>query len=163
MADFDRIYTEYFSAVYKYVYSLCRNESVAEEITQESFYKALNHIDRFDGKCKLYVWICQIAKNTYFTYAKKHSRHMPEDEPEARGTFTPDFETELMDKETAWQIHKLLHELKEPYKEVFTLRVFGELPFSHIADLFGKTESWARLVFYRAKAELRRKYDEKSL
>ena len=59
-----------------------------------------------------------------------------------------------LDKENARRLHILLHNLNEPYKEVFTLRVFGELPFSQIGELFGKTDSWARLIFYRAKKQL---------
>lgn len=160
VTDFEAIYVEHFGNVCKYVFSLCRDESLAEEITQEAFYKAMQHIDRFDGKCKLYVWLCQIAKNTYYTYAKKQKRCVPEAEAGQSLQETQGFEHEVLDKETTWRLHKLLHRLEEPYKEVFTLRVFGELPFSRIGELFGKTDAWARLVFYRAKKELRRDLDE---
>lgn len=74
MTDFEEIYRENFTDVYKYIYSLCRNVSLAEKITQETFYKALRHIDGFDGRCRLYVWLCQVAKNTYYTYQKKQKR-----------------------------------------------------------------------------------------
>lgn len=151
--DFENIYTEYFSDVYKYVLSLCRNEATAEEITQETFFKAMRHIDKFNGNCKLYVWLCQIAKNTYFKFTAKRKRILPE-----MDTDTPDpvldVETAYLDREDARTLHILLHNLNEPYKEVFTLRVFGELPFSQIGELFGKTDSWARLTFYRAKKQL---------
>jgi len=151
--DFGKIYTEYFSDVYKYVLSLCRNETVAEEVTQETFFKAMRHIDKFKGDCKLYVWLCQIAKNTYFSFAKKQHLFVADEDTEYQD-FTADIESSLLDKETSKQLHILLHALKEPYKEVFTLRVFGELPFTQIAELFGKTDSWARLIFYRAKKQL---------
>ena len=72
-------------------------------------------------------------------------------------------EGQLLERETAWELHKLLHRLDEPYKEVFSLRVFGELSFSQIGQLFGKSDSWARLIFYRAKTELRRRADENQL
>ncbi len=160
MAGFEAIYTEHFQNVYRYVYTLCRNESVAEEITQEAFYKALENLDKFDGKCRLFVWLCQIAKNTYFTYLKKQRRYAPESEMPPSGS---SMESDLEDADTAWQIHKLVHQLSEPYKEVFSLRVFGQLPFAQIAQLFGKTDSWARLIFYRAKQELRRGLDENEL
>lgn len=160
MDDFEAIYIQHFDSVYKYVFSLCRNEVVAEEITQETFYKAMEHMDKFDGKCKLYVWLCQIAKNTLFTQAKKQKRHIPETDVDFSQQSEPSFESEFWDKETAWELHKLLHRLSEPYKEVFSLRVFGELPFSQIGELFGKSDSWARLIFYRAKTELRRNLDE---
>lgn len=163
MADFETIYIEHFENVYKYVFSLCRNEAVAEEITQEAFCKAMEHIDRFDGKCKLYVWLCQIAKNTYFTYAKKQKRYVSESDFDFSQQTEQSFENGIFDRETAWHIHKLLHRLDEPYKEVFSLRIFGELPFSQIGELFGKTDSWARLIFYRAKKEIRRGLDENAL
>ncbi len=163
VADFEAIYMEHFLNVYKYVLSLCRNESLAEEITQEAFYKALNGIDRFDGKCQLYVWLCQIAKNTYFTYAKKQKRYTTEADVDMSLEAAPEIESSYLDKETARRLHVLLHQLKDPYKEVFTLRVFCELPFSQIGELFGKTDSWARLIFYRAKIELRRGLDENNL
>lgn len=161
MTDFEAVYTEHFQNVYRYVFSLCRNEALAEEITQEAFYKAMEHIGRFDGKCRLYVWLCQIAKNTYYTYFKKQKRCVPEADPELWEA--PEFEDKLLDKEAAWKIHKKLHQLDEPYKEVFSLRIFGELSFSQIGELFGKTDSWARLVFYRAKKELRRDLDEDTM
>lgn len=160
MGDFEAIYVQHFDGVYKYVFSLCRNEMVAEEITQETFYRAMEHIDKFEGKCKLYVWLCQIAKNTFLTYAKKQKRHVSETDIDLSQQIEARFENEILDKETVWKLHKLLHELSEPYKEVFSLRVFGELPFSQIGELFGKSDSWARLIFYRAKKELRRDLDE---
>ena len=160
MEDFEAIYVQHFDGVYKYVFSLCRNETIAEEITQEAFYRAMEHIDKFEGKCKLYVWLCQIAKNTFLTYAKKQKRHVSETDIDLSKQIEPSFESEILDKETLWKLHKLLHGLSEPYKEVFSLRVFGELPFSQIGELFGKSDSWARLIFYRAKKELRRDLDE---
>lgn len=163
MADFEVIYIQYFESVYKYVFSLCRNETVAEYVTQEAFYKAMEHLNQFDGKCKLYVWLCQIAKNTFFTYSKKQKRYTSETDVNSHEPTESNFESRLFEKETAWEIHKLLHQLGEPYKEVFSLRIFGELPFSQIGELFGKTDSWARLIFYRAKNELRRGFDENNL
>lgn len=160
MEDFETIYVQHFDGVYKYVFSLCRNETIAEEITQEAFYRAMEHIDKFEGKCKLYVWLCQIAKNTFLTYAKKQKRYVSETDIDLSQQIEPSFESEILDKETLWKLHKLLHGLSEPYKEVFSLRVFGELPFSQIGELFGKSDSWARLIFYRAKKELRRDLDE---
>ena len=150
MTDFEEIYATYFDSVYQYVLSLCRDVHTAEEVTQESFCKAMTHLDRFDGRCRLYVWLCQVAKNTYLTHVRKQKRRAvpPEGEPSH-----PGFEGELLDSDSAWQLHRLLHDLNEPYKEVFSLRVFGELSFSQIGQLFGKSDSWARLIFYRAKTE----------
>ena len=150
--SFEQIYHEHFSDVYKYILSLCRDEAIAEEVTQECFFKAMHSMDKFNGSCKLYVWLCQIAKNTYFTLHQKRKRFAPSDDDEFSSE--RDIETTYLEKDTAKQLHVLLHNLDEPYKEVFTLRVFVELPFSQIGELFGKTDSWARLIYYRAKKKL---------
>jgi len=161
--DFEAIYLEHFQCVYKYVMSLCQNKAIAEDITQESFYKAMENIDKFDGDGQLSTWLCQIAKNTYFSYYRKHKRIVPEDDGSRSPLIFLDFESDIVDDETSRQLHLLLHDLSEPYKEVFMLRVFGELPFLQIGTLFGKTDSWARLVYYRAKSELRKGLDENNM
>ena len=149
MEDFDQIYADYYSEVYKFVLSLCQNHSLAEEITQESFFKALKSIDSFDGNCKLITWLCKIARNTLYSYTKKHSRQV--DYPLEDIISYENIEEQFADKETAYAIHKVLHKLNEPYKEVFWLRIFGELSFAQVGALFEKTESWARVTYYRAK------------
>ena len=151
MTDFQEVYDLYFKDVYKYALSLSRDPDIAEEVTQETFFKALKSIDSFRGQCRLYVWLCQIAKNTYFTYAGKQAKAAAEREVSSGETM----EEKLLTKETAFEIHKLLHNLPEPYKEVFSLRVFGELSFSQIGELFGKTESWARVTYHRAKLKIK--------
>lgn len=151
MTDFQEVYDLYFKDVYKYALSLSRDPDIAEEVTQETFFKALKSIDSFRGQCRLYVWLCQIAKNTYFTYAGKQPKAAAEREVSSGETM----EEKLLTKETAFEIHKLLHNLPEPYKEVFSLRVFGELSFSQIGELFGKTESWARVTYHRARLKIK--------
>ncbi len=151
--DFGEIYEKHFADVYQYVLSLSRDEAITEEVTQETFFKAMHHIDKFNGTCKLYVWLCQIAKNTYFTLYLKQKRIVSDLDTNLSDT-TLNLETDYLDKEAIRQLHILLHNLKEPYKEVFTLRVFGELSFFQIGELFEKTDSWARLIFYRAKKQL---------
>ncbi|MCB2300061.1 RNA polymerase sigma factor [Clostridium tagluense] len=152
MTDFGVIYSQYFADVYKYALSVCRNETLAEEITQETFFKALKSIDKFKGDCKIRVWLCQIAKNTYFSLCQKNKHITDESHEETEGEC---IEQKLINSETVREIHKTLHFLNQPYKEVFTLRVFGELSFLQIAELFGKTESWARVTFHRAKIKLK--------
>ena len=154
MTEFDKIYSLYFEDVYKFILSLCRNEAVAEDITQETFFKALKGIHSFHGKCKLSVWLCQIAKNTYFSYYEKEKKYAGNNFLESQ-TNTDDFEQRLANRELAFEIHKQLHTLDEPYKEVFTLRLFGELSFLQIGNLFEKTESWARVTYHRAKLKLK--------
>ena len=153
MQDFDSIYKEYFSYVFRFVVSLCKDPELAEEITQETFFKALKNIDKYDEKYKLGTWLCHIAKNTFYTYIKRTKRYS-QWHPDLIVS-DEDIEKSFTDKETAFYIHRFLHKLKEPYKEVFWLRVFGELSFSQIAVIFDKTESWARVTYYRAKIQIK--------
>ena len=150
--NFGEVYNEHFSDVYKYVLSLSKNEAIAEEVTQETFFKAMQSIDQFSGTCKLYVWLCQIAKNTYFSFCRKRKRYVADGDINLPAEI--DIEADYLEKDATKRLHILLHNLAEPYKEVFTLRIFGELPFSQIGELFGKTDSWARLIFHRAKRQL---------
>ena len=152
MTDFEAIYELYFKDVYRYALSLAKNEALAEEITQETFFKALKSIDRFDGRCRLYVWLCQIAKNTYLNLLKKEKKHRQFSESDES---PENIELDFVNQESASEIHRILHRLEEPYKEVFSLRTFGELSFRQIAALFGKTESWARVTYYRAKCKIK--------
>ena len=154
MTDFQEVYDLYFRDVYRYALSLCQNESMAEEITQETFYKALNKLDSFDGKCKITVWLCQIAKNTYISHCRKY-KHLDTNTDTSLLSAEGSIEERFMDQETAFSIHKILHDLEEPYKEVFSLRTFGELSFKQISLLFGKTETWARVTYHRARLKIK--------
>lgn len=152
MAEFKNIYNQYFRDVYYFVLSLSHNEAVAEEITQEAFFDALKNIDKFKGNCKINVWLFQIAKNRYFSYYNKQKRFDLGDIPEKISENST--EEMILNKEESFRIHKVLHSLNEPYKEVFTLRVFGELSFAQIGEIFEKTESWTRVTFHRAKRKI---------
>ena len=159
MDPFEQIYTSYLKDVYKYVFTLCRDPVEAEEITQETFYQALKSLPSFRGDCKLMVWLCQIAKHLYFARQKKKKRIAPQppDElplpvPGSPAGISP--EQRLLEEADAMAIHRHLHDLEEPYKEVFMLRVFGELSFQKIGDIFGRTEGWARTTYHRAKVRL---------
>ena len=154
MTDFQEVYNLYFRDVYRYALSLCRNESVAEEITQETFYKALSKLKNFDGKCKVSVWLCQIAKNTYFSMCRKKKYLVPEIDINLL-VDEHSLEDSYYTKQTALAIQKVLDTLDEPYKEVFSARVFGDMSFKQIARLFGKTETWARVTYHRAKLKIK--------
>lgn len=149
--DFEEIYQKYFNDVYLYMRSLALDENIAEEITQETFFKALKSIHQFDGKKDIRAWLFTIAKNTYFTHYKKQQRQISQIEESALDVQMVEH---LADEEQAFTIHYYLHRMEDPYKEVFTLRTFGELSFEKIGQLFGKSDGWARVTFYRAKKKL---------
>lgn len=159
MEDFETVYNEYFDTVYKYLYSLSQNKQVSEDLTQETFFKALKSIDNFNGSCKISTWLCQIAKNTYFTHYKK-TKQVNDIKNTEQMHFQYDFENDVCDREDAKRLYFIVHKLKEPYKEVFMLRIFGELSFRQIGEIFEKSEDWARLIFYRARKKLKEKSNE---
>ncbi|MDD6278473.1 MAG: sigma-70 family RNA polymerase sigma factor [Oscillospiraceae bacterium] len=160
MQQIEELYNTYFHDVYLYLLSLTHREETAEEITQETFFKAMKSVGSFKGDCDIRVWLCQIAKNTYLTLAKKSNRFSGDEVPETVADSTVSIEDSLADTYQSMAIHRVLHELEEPYKEVFNLRVFGELSFGQIAEIFGKTESWARVVFHRGKLKIINKLEE---
>jgi RNA polymerase sigma-70 factor (ECF subfamily) len=159
MDEFEEIYARCFSGVYRYALRLTRDGHLAEELTAETFFKALKNLARYDEtKADIRVWLCQIAKNTWISQCRKQGRELPlAEEP---GTQAFSIERALEDKDAARRLHALLHRMEEPYKEVFALRVFGELPYAEIAALFGKTEGWARVTYHRAKNKLSQEMED---
>ncbi len=145
----DEVLCAEYSSVYHYVLSLCRNETDAQDVTQETFLKAMKASGSFEGDSSLYTWLCVIAKNIWLNRCKKQGREVELDEKLKSSESS--FEQLLEEKDMSMHIHRVLHSLDESYKEVFSLRVFGELPFSDIAKLFQKTESWARVTYHRAR------------
>ena len=160
----DEVLCGEYRAVYRYVLTLCRSDSDAEDITQETFLRAMNARERFEGSSSLYTWLCAIAKNLWLTRCKKQNREQPSQLPEeSLCSSEPPLEQRMDDRDDAMRIHRILHTLSEPYKEVFSLRVFGQLSFADIAGLFGKTENWARVTCHRARrmiSDIIRKEDD---
>ncbi len=152
--DFDEIYRLYAGDVYHFALGLCHSPELAEDIVQDTMLRAVKSIDRFDGRCSLKTYLCTIARNLYINHVRKaESRNLPLDEAvEVSAETSPEQKT--LDKLQAQQIHRALHRLEEPYKEVFSLRVFAELKFGDIGALFDKSDNWARVIFFRAKEKI---------
>ena len=149
MKEFELIYDKYFNEIYKFILSLSKNSSIAEDIVQETFMKALKNVNSLKDNTKIKPWLFQIAKNTYLTYITKSVKNISIDEIEIASSNNQ--EVEFLNKDIVKKIRKLLHKMKEPYKEVFYLRVFANLSFKEIAEIFEKEETWARQTFHRAK------------
>ena len=158
MRDMESLYQQYYQDVFRFLRGLSADEMLAEELTQETFFRAFKSINRFKGNSDIRVWLCSIAKNQYFTYLRKRKRLAESDlnEYEAEENSL----TQLMvDKEQAIRIHKVLHSLREPYKEIFSLHIFGELSFKEIGLLFEKSEHWACVTYHRAKAMIQKEME----
>lgn len=160
--EFEQIYSTYFKSVYRYIWKLSGDEHIAEEITSETFLKAMRSIGDFRGECDMRVWICQIAKNTYYSYLKKSHRTAGVDETELQTIADPDalIEEQIEIQDEARQIRKILHTIPDPYKEVFMWRVFGELSFKEIGSLYGKTDNWACVTYHRARKMIQDRLEE---
>lgn len=155
MDDMHRIYQQHAQTVYKFLLAQCQNTDLAEELTQETFYQAIRSIGRFDGSCKLSVWLCQIAKHLWYQHLRKGNREapLPEASPDVP---VPSAEEGLLEQEGRLELLKQVHALPEAQREVVYLRAFGGLSFREIGDVLGKTETWARVTFYRGKEQLRK-------
>lgn len=156
MIDFEKLFNDNRSFIYKYLLKLSKNESLAEELTQETFFRAYMNTAKLKHKEKAPVWLCQIAKNTYFAWYNEHKKLHPLDEKELSGCCA-DLNELFIEKELKKEALTCLQQLEEPYKEVFMLSVFGQISLKDISKTFGKSESWARVTFYRAKQKLAEK------
>lgn len=151
--ELDEIYRLYAGDVYRYLFSLCRNEHLAQDLLQDVMLKAVTGFDKFRGDSSVKTWLFTIAKNLYLNHVKRaDNRNLPIEEELLRSE--DNLEERIMDQSQALHIHRLVHSLDDPYREVFTLRVFAELKFDDIGAVFGKTGNWARVSFYRAKEKI---------
>ena len=161
MTDFEKLYADYFNDVFLYILRLSGNEHIAEEITSDTFFKAMHSVDRFRGECDIRVWLCQIAKNSYFSYLKKQKKVQSLQESEL--LLPPELpdtaEEQILRADEAEQLRKILHEIDEPYKEVFMWRVFADMSFRQIGQIFSKSENWACVTYHRARKQIRERLE----
>ena len=150
--SFETVYREYFRDVELYILALCRDEHLAAELASQAFFAALEQYPKFRGECHVRTWLCAIGRNLYHAHLRKTGKELPLEESLADNRV--DIEERLGDQEDAMRIHKVLHSLPEPYKEVFSLRVFGQLSFGQIGEVFGKTANWACVTYHRAKSKI---------
>lgn len=156
MQDIEQIYKEYFKVVNKYLFCLTQNNDIAEELTQETFYKLVMKINTYRGECKMSVWICQIAKNLWYDYCRKNKKVVNIDDInlfDIQQIST--VEEHVISKDEKRLLYKKMQELDEKTREVIYLRITGELSFKDIGDIMNKTENWARVIFYRGKKKLK--------
>jgi len=142
---------------------LTKDASLSEELTQEVFYRAMR--SEFQGKSSERTWLCAIAKNLCMDELRKRQKEAVYDEETAEAvddSMHADVEHSVISRMENLQIHMALHQLEEPYREVFSLRVFGELSFRDIGMVFGKTENWARVTYHRGKLKLQEKLENRA-
>ncbi|MEE1101279.1 MAG: sigma-70 family RNA polymerase sigma factor [Agathobacter sp.] len=155
----NEIYQQYANSVYRFLLSKTRNEDIAEELTQETFYQAIRSINKFDGSCKLSTWLFGIAKNQYFNYSRKNPILQDVSEYEEKLKSNENVDEKIISSFERVDMIRALHECKEPYREVLYQRIFGNLSFREIGDVLGKSENWARVTYYRGKEQLKKEID----
>ena len=153
LTDFEEVYAVYFDDVYRYLLSLSGSESVAEELTSETFFRAMDALDRFRGECSVRVWLCQIAKHLWYQHLRKRK---PEEPLPEDGLPGPSAEEDVLTRQGHLDLLRQIHALPPSTREVVYLRAFGGLSFREIGDVLGRTETWARVTFYRGKEALRK-------
>ncbi len=154
----EKLYETYYMRVFSYAMTLAGDRAQAEEITQETFFRAFSRPGAFRGESDEATYLCAIARNCFLDETRRQRRHepIPEELPDAgKGV-----EQRVSDRDASLRIHVALHALEEPYREVFELRVFGELSFRDVGMIFGKTENWARVTYHRARLKLQERMDE---
>lgn len=154
MMDMDVIYREYADPVFKYLMTLCYDEDTAQELTQETFYQAVRSAGRYDGSCKVFTWLCQIAKHLWYRELERRRRKGTTELNENLASSGADLSETVSIREEKMELFRKVHILDETAKEVVLLRLTGAFSFREIGDIFGKNENWARVTFYRAKQKL---------
>ena len=157
--DFEEVYETYFGDVYRYLLRLSGSRAVAEDVTSETFLRAMQALPRFRGDCDVRVWLCRIARNTYFSICRDPDNQPMEEPGEEQRDSAPSPEEETLRREEGQRLRRLLHGLEEPYREVFLWRHYGGLGFREIGQLFGKSENWACVTYHRARGKLRKEWE----
>ena len=155
----EKLYEAFYMKVFSYVMTLTSDREDAKEITQETFFRAISTEHSFRGESDSYTWLCAIAKNLFIDEKRRNSRFEQVELEEQQDT-GKSFEKSLVDSDTSIRVHRVLHEMEEPYKEVFQLRIFGELSFKEIGSIFGKTETWARVTYHRARIMIKERMEK---
>ena len=155
----EKLYETCYMRVFSYAMTLAGERSQAEEITQETFFRAFSKQSEFRGESDEVTWLCAIAKNYWLDEKRRGKR--TEAMPAEMTDLGSGPEQAAVDRDSSFRIHMALHQLEEPYREVFELRVFGELSFREIGMIFSKTENWARVTYHRARLKLQERMDVK--
>ena len=151
MQDLEEIYIENYELVYKYLLANSHDENISEELAQETFYRAVKNINKFNENSKISTWLCKIAKNLWVDEVKKNSKLKTLDENSSEIAF----EDQIFADEDKIRLFKKIQNFNVEMRDVMYLRLSGELNFKEIGEIMGKTETWVRVTFYRGKQRLK--------
>jgi RNA polymerase sigma-70 factor, ECF subfamily len=156
LEDIEALYRQYAKQLFRYLVCLSGDRQLAEELLQETFYQAINSIFRFKGNSKVSTWLYQIAKNVYLKHASKARKRQMKSLDDIENVASPELlDAAIIEEEQNSNLAAALNKLSDPFREIICLRVFNELSFREVGELFSQSEGWARITFYRAKLQLR--------
>lgn len=160
MKAIGEIYKENSKVVYGFLYSYTKDRELAEELTQETFLKAIKSIHRYNGECKMSVWLCQIAKHLLYQEWNKRGKIVKTSFDGNIKVSMDNVEELIVSNENKKSIYKMIQAMDDPYKEVMYLRLTGDLSFKEIGEILERTENWARVTYYRGKSKVIRRLED---
>ena len=151
------LYEQHAQLVYRYLFSLCRDADLAEELCQETFCQSLRQLGSFRGDCTPQVWLCAIAKRLWYKELERRRRDVRLEEGRLAGQAAPGAPAqETEQREGRLALYRAMQQLDPDTREVIHLRLAGDFSFRDIGDILDRSEVWARVRFYRGKEELAR-------
>lgn len=157
MLSIEEIYREYAQTVYRFLYSYIHDADLSEELTQETFIRAIKSLNKYNGKCKISVWLCQIAKHVLYQEFEKKSKNKSTVLDDNVKFYPYSTEELVVSSENKKEIYKIIQSLDDTTREVMYLRLTGDLSFREIGEILNKTENWARVIFFRGKSKVIRR------
>lgn len=155
MIDIEKIYSLYFEDVYKFILYLSKNKQIAEDVTSETFLKAMDNIGKIKKEDSIKTYLLQIGKNTYYTYIKRKNRTVLLEDYEENIANKENIEEDFIKKEEKTYVENLIEKLEEPYREIVKLRIYEEMSFKEIGLIYNRSDNWACVCFYRAKEKIK--------
>ncbi|MCI9648166.1 RNA polymerase sigma factor [Oscillibacter sp.] len=151
----EELYRQYVQIVYRFLVSACRDPGLAEDLTQETFLRAWESLERFDHSCRISTWLCQIAKHVLYQHWEKYGRERPA-EPDLQIPAPEDTESQALRRVELAEVLEAFWALGPDMRQVVSLRAMEGLAYKEIGRIMGKSENWARVTYFRAKEILAR-------
>lgn len=155
--DFTQIYERYYRDILYFLLKWSYGDySLAEELTQETFFQVFLSLHRYRGDCSMKTWICQIAKNVSYKYFSKRAKEIPWEQPLLEESGSADSpETVVLSREKRNMLRRAIRHLKKKYRDVMIYRIYFELSFQEIGQILHISENSAKVIYYRGKERLK--------
>lgn len=149
----DEFYEMYNKELYLYIYSMCRNREVSEDICQETFLKAILSLPSKHTNPR--AWLYLVARNLYLNFLKKEKRRVSVEDEERLFKESSDVIEEIISRETTRRLYRALQKIDSKKREVLVLQYFAGLSQKEISAVMRLTPENIRVLSYRGKRELK--------